>query len=410
MQLQSGQNILLSSSSITLNLRYPVRPGFNGEPDTCVFLLNAQGKVSGDNDFIFFNNLSSPEGAVELTLGTQLSSVHIELSHVSLSVQKIAVTLVIDGSDTITGLQHLNLQVPGFASFDLETVGRSEKAIIVAEVYRHNGNWKLRALGQGFNGGLEPLAISYGVDVAPTAPRPARISLEKKLETKSPRLVSLAKKASVSLTKNKLDTLEAAVAFVLDASGSMSGQFSKGNVQSVLDRIAILAAQFDDDGEMDVWGFGEKHKKYPNVTLDNLDDYIQTIRGSGKRSAWENLPGLGGTNNEPPVMEEIIDYFKDSKIPVYIVFITDGGISKTGAIKNAIRRSANYPIFWKFVGLGGASYGILKNLDDFTDRRVDNTHFFAMDDFGAISDEKLYDNLLEEFRPWINEIKKLDIL
>ncbi|ELN5535040.1 VWA domain-containing protein [Klebsiella pneumoniae] len=413
MQLQSGQNILLSSSSVTLNLRYPVRPGFNGEPDTCVFMLNAQGKVSGDNDFIFFNNLSSPEGALKLTAGTQQSSVHIDLNRVSSAVQKIAITLVIDGSDTITGLQNLNLQASGIASFDPETTGRSEKAIIVAEVYRHNGSWKLRALGLGFNGGLEPLAMSYGVDVAQTAPQPAqpaRISLEKKLETKSPRLVSLAKKASVSLTKNKLETLEAAVAFVLDASGSMSGQFSKGNVQSVLDRIAVLAAQFDDDGEMDVWGFGEKHKKYPNVTLDNLDDYIQTIRGSGKRSAWENLPGLGGTNNEPPVMEEIVDYFKDSKIPVYIVFITDGGISKTGAIKNAIRRSANFPIFWKFVGLGGSSYGILKNLDDFTDRRVDNTHFFAMDDFGSISDEKLYDNLLEEFRPWIDETKRLNIL
>lgn len=84
----------------------------------------------------------------------------------------------------------------------------------------------------------------------------------------------------------------------------MSGQFSKGNVQSVLDRIAVLAAQFDDDGEMDVWGFGEKHKKYPNVTLDNLDTYIQSIRGAGKRSSRENLPGLGGTNNEPPVMED----------------------------------------------------------------------------------------------------------
>ncbi len=123
-----------------------------------------------------------------------------------------------------------------------------------------------------------------------------------------------------------------------------------------------------------------------------------------------NRPGLGGTNNEPPVMEEIVDYFKDSKIPVYVVFITDGGISKTRAIKDAIRRSANYPIFWKFVGLGGSSYGILKNLDDFTDRRVDNTHFFAMDDFGSISDEKLYDNLLEEFRPWIDETKRLGIL
>lgn len=417
MQLQSGQNIPLTSSSITLNLQYPVRPAFRGEPDTCVFMLNAQGKVSGDNDFIFFNNLSSPEGAVKLTPGTQQSSVHIELNRVSPAVQKIALTLVIDGSDTITGLQQLSLQAPGIASFDPETAGRSEKAIIVAEVYRYNGNWKLRALGQGFNGGLEPLAISYGVDVSSPAPAPApqpsaapTISLEKKLEKQAPRLVSLAKKATVSLTKHKLNTLQASVAFVLDASGSMYDEFSNGHVQSVLDRIAVLATQFDDDGEMDLWGFAEKHRKYQNVTLRNLDNYVETIQGSGKRSRWELLPGLGGTNNEPPVMEEIVDYYQESKLPVYIVFITDGGISKTRAIKDVIRRSANYPIFWKFVGLGGSNYGILKNLDDFTDRKIDNTHFFAMDNFATVSDEALYDNLLEEFRTWIDEAKSKNIL
>lgn len=380
-------------------------------------MLNAQGKVSGDNDFIFFNNLSSPEGAVKLIPGMQQSSVNIELNRVSTAVQKIALTLVIDGSDTITGLAQLTLQAPGIASFDPETAGRSEKAIIVAEVYRHNGNWKLRALGQGFNGGLEPLAISYGVDVSSPAPAPAAqpstapvISLEKKLEKQAPRLVSLAKKATVSLTKHKLDKLQASVAFVLDASGSMTGEFSKGHVQSVLDRIAVLATQFDDDGEMDLWGFVEKHRKYPNVTLANLDNYVKTIQASGKGSRWELLPGLGGTNNEPPVMEEIVDYYRDSKLPVYIVFITDGGISKTKAIKDVIRRSANYPIFWKFVGLGGSNYGILKNLDDFTDRKIDNTHFFAMDDFASVSDEALYDNLLEEFRTWIDETKLKNII
>lgn len=413
MHLQPGQNIPLHAQFFTLNLNYPAREGFKGEPDTCLFMLNAHGKVSGDSDFIFYNNLTSAEGAVKLATGHQQSSIDIALERVPLSISKIAVTLVIDGSETISGLNVLSLRAPGIAEFVVETQGRSEKAIVLAEVYRHNGIWKLRALGQGFNGGLEPLAVSYGVDISQPVSQPVlptRISLEKKLGNKAPRLISLAKKATVSLTKNKLDTLEAAVAFVLDASGSMSGQFNKGHVQSVLDRIAILATQFDDDGEMDVWGFGERHKKYPDVTLDNLDDYVVTIRGKGKRSGWENLPGLGGTNNEPPVMEEIIDYFKDSRIPVYIVFITDGGISKTRAIKDAIRRSAYYPIFWKFVGLGGSSYGILKNLDDFTDRRVDNTHFFAMDDFGSISDEELYDNLLEEFSPWIDNVRKLGMI
>lgn len=417
MQLQAGQNIPLDVSTLTLQLNYPLRHGFAGEPDTCLFMLNSQGKVSGDSDFIFFNQLTSPEGAVRLTPGTGQASVYIDLDRVPATTQKIAITLVIDGSETISGFSQLNIQAQGIAEFNLDTADRCEKAIILAEVYRHNGKWKLRALGQGFNGGLEPLAISYGVDVAAPAPTPApqpaaapTVSLEKKLAAQAPRLVSLAKKATVSLTKHKLDTLKASVAFVLDASGSMNHQFKKGHVQSVLDRIAILAVQFDDDGEMDVWGFAERHKKYNNVTLANLDNYIYAIQGSGKRSMWEILPGLGGTNNEPPVMEEIVDYYQDSKLPVFVVFITDGGISKTRAIKEAIRRSANYPIFWKFVGLGGSRYGILEDFDAFTDRRVDNTHFFAMDDFATVSDEQLYDSLLEEFRTWIEEAKAQKIL
>ena len=416
MKLQPGQNTLLQPSILVLNLDSPASTGFSGEPDTCLFLLNEQGKVNGDSDFIFFNNLKSPEGAVSLTPATQQSSIRIELTSVPSNIHKIAVTVVIDGSDTINGLRQLTLNVDGVASFEVDTPGRREKAIILAEVYRYQGGWKIRALGQGFNGGLEPLAVSFGVDVAaPSEPaalpvKSGKISLEKKLESRAPRLVSLAKEATVSLAKHKLDTIEASVAFVLDASGSMTGQFKRGHVQSVLDRIAVLAAQFDDDGDMDLWGFAERHRKYPDVTLDNLDGYICAIQHPGKRSSWEILPGLGGTNNEPPVMEEIVDYYRDSKIPVYIVFITDGGISKTRAIKDAIRRSANYPIFWKFVGLGGTNYGILKNLDDFTDRRIDNTHFFAMDDFASVADDKLFDQLLEEFRTWHEQAKALKLL
>jgi hypothetical protein len=90
---------------------------------------------------------------------------------------------------------------------------------------------------------------------------------------------------------------------------------------------------------------------------------------------------------------------------VYVVFITDGGISKTRAIKEAIRRSANYPIFWKFVGLGGSNYGILQDLDNFNDRRIDNTHFFAIDNFASLAEDRLYDLLLEEFKPWLDAAK-----
>jgi len=376
-------------------------------------MLNAEEKVTGDADFIFYNNLSAAGGSVKLNPGHQHAVVHFALDQIPDTIQKIAITMVIDGSDTISGLVQLKLSAESQATFFVDLNGRTEKAVIMGEVYRYQGNWKLRALGQGFNGGLEPLAVSYGVDVEPAAevvPQPARISLEKKLEGKAPALISLAKKASISLAKHKLDTVEARVAFVLDASGSMTGQFKKGHVQAVLDRIAVLSVQFDDDGTMDVWGFAERHKKYPDVTLDNLDGYIAAIQNTGKRSAWEILPGLGGTNNEPPVMNEVIDYFKDSTLPVFVVCITDGGISKTREIKEAIRRSANYPVFWKFVGLGGSNYGILERLDTFSDRRVDNSNFFAIDNFAHIKDEELYEKLLEEFKDWLGLAKKEGII
>lgn len=407
--LLAGQNMVLPAGMLNLELSYPARPGFTSAIDVCAFMLNTAGKVGRDDEFIFYNNPASTEGAVVLESAGFSARVKLRLADIPAHITKVALTVVIDGMNALEGLQHLILSVPGVANFTVDTVGRQEKAFIVGEVYRHNQQWKLRALGQGFNGGLEPLARHYGVDVssAPPAPVPVTtVSLEKKIADKAPRLVSLAKNATVSLVKHHLQSVKARVAFVLDASGSMKGQFSKGNVQAVLESIAVLAVQFDDDGAMDVWGFGQKHKKYPDVTLDNLDGYIASIQKGGAKSGWENLPGLGGTNNEPPVMQEITEFFRTSDLPVYVVFITDGGISKTREIKEVIRLSANYPIFWKFVGLGGRNYGILEELDNFTDRRLDNTHFFPIDNFASLKSDQLYDLLLAEFKTWYDAVKQ----
>jgi len=410
MELQSGQNIALNQPLLRITLSYPGTAAFRSEIDASAFMLSAQNKVRGDADFIFFNQPSAPNGSLSLTSYAGSSQFSLDLRKVDADIVKIALTLVFDGPDSVSGLQRIQMNAEGVATFDIPLAGRSEKALIVAEVYRHNGNWKLRASGQGFNGGLEPLAVHFGVDVSSPAPTSTTVSLEKRIQEKAPRLISLAKTVTVSLAKHNLQSVKAKVAFVLDASGSMTGEFKKGNVQAVLDRIAVLAVQFDDDGDMDMWGFAEKHRKYKDVTLDNLDGYVADIQNSARRGRWENLPGLGGINNEPPVLEEIIDTFKHSDLPVYVVFITDGGISKTRAIKEAIRRSANYPIFWKFLGLGGSGYGILEQLDTFTDRRIDNTHFFAIDDFATMSDERLYDLLLEEFKDWTVAARKERIM
>ena len=59
------------------------------------------------------------------------------------------------------------------------------------------------------------------------------------------------------------------------------------------------------------------------------------------------------------------------------------------------------PIFWQFVGIGGSDYGILEELDTMKKRVVDNADFFAIDNIDALSDEELYEKLLNEFPKWL---------
>lgn len=409
MELAPGQNTAIHVNDIEVKLTYIQRNDFCSDIDASAFLLDADEKVSGDLDMIFFNQPQNANQSVVMESRPGEAIFRINLAGVPVTVNKIAVTVVIDGKDTLDGLQELKLMCDGH-TFPIPIAGRTEKALIVAHIYRHNGMWKLRAVGQGFNGGLHPLALHFGVDVSNPEPAPVpTVSLEKKL-SKAPKLISLAKPITVSLEKHRLKEVKAQVAFVLDASGSMSGQFRRGNVQAVLERVTALAVQFDDDGVMPVWAFGEKFKRYDDVTLDNIEGYIDRIRNEGKRSMWEVLPGLGGTNNEPPVLDAVNKEFKDSTLPVYVVFITDGGISKTRLIKDKLRESANLPVFYKFLGLGGSNYGILESLDKFSDRLVDNTHFFPVDDYEQVSDETLYDQLLIEFREWIDTAKAKRIL
>lgn len=431
MELQAGQNIVLNQSAVRISVAYPKTARFHSDVDASAFMLSIENKVRCDDDFIFFNQPSAPNGSLDLIPSEESSLFKLDLNRIDRDIVKIAITLVIDGADSVSGLQHIKLDIYDVATFNIPFLNeRTEKALILGEFYRHNGNWKFRALGAGFNGGLEPLAINYGVEISiptltpppPPTPTPtpmpitsvasnsSTINLEKRIQQKAPHLVSLAKTASISLTKYNLQSVKAKVAFVLDASGSMREQFKKGYVQSVLERIAVLAVQFDDDGSMDVWCFAEKHCKYDDVTLDNLNGYIERIQKTGQRTMFEILPGLGGINNEPPCMTDIVNFFEDSNVPVYVVFITDGGISRSKEIKEVIRRSANCAIFWKFVGLGGRNYGILQDLDDFTDRLIDNTNFFSIDDFATMNDETLYNLLLQEFNEWNQAARKRGII
>ena len=425
LQLTRGQKTKLADLTSALQLRAHIMaraPGLTF--DFSCFGVDANGKLSDDRYFIFYNQKASPEGAINL--GNQ-GAFDLDLSRVPASIARLVFVATIDGNGTMSNLQigafTLNANGGEVARFELKGSDfGAEKAVMVAEVYRKDV-WRVAAVGQGFAGGLDAVLTHFGgeaIEAAPAqkapvqAPPAPKISLDKdeqlriKLEKSAPQLVDLSKKLAVSLQKKGLSDIVARVALVLDASGSMTGQYQKGAVQAVVDRIATLAMRLDDDGELDCWGFASRHQKLPEVTLGNVQGYI--ARATEKSSMMSIIGKLGVSNNEPPVMREILDFYRRSELPAFVVFISDGGVGSGSDIKKVLVEASKFPIFWQFVGLGGSGYGILQELDTMSGRTVDNANFFHVDDLARISDDELYDRLLGEFPQWLRDAKRAGVL
>lgn len=236
-----------------------------------------------------------------------------------------------------------------------------------------------------FKGKLAPDYVAPTEETKAVDESLAKVELTKK--------VNLAKEEvqKVCLTKAPLNGLKAHVGLVLDFSGSMDGLYRNGTVQEVVEKILPLAMQFDDNGEMEVWIFDNGFHRLPNITLDNLAGYV--ARETKKYR-------MGGTCYAP-VIENVVKTYSDSKLPAYVMFLTDGDNSDKLSTDDAIRKASNRPIFWQFVGLGNASFDYLQHLDDMQGRYVDNADFFKV----KTADKITYKDLLNEFPSWLVESK-----
>lgn len=219
-------------------------------------------------------------------------------------------------------------------------------------------------------------------------------------ETSLVQKVNLAKEEvhKVCLDKKPLIDLKAKVALVLDYSGSMDWLYNNGTVQRVVEKMLPLAMNFDDDGSMETWLFSDSCSRLKDANLNNLDGYIKR-ETKGK--------SMGGTNYSP-VMKEVINFYKGERLPVYVIFITDGDNfdSDKPETTATITEAAKKPIFWQFVGLGNSGFSYLEGLDNLEDRYVDNADFFSVKN----ADDITYQDLLEEFPTWLSDQKVKDML
>ena len=187
--LSKGGNISLSKEApgltrILVGLGWDVRQtdGADFDLDASAFLLNGTGKVRSDADFIFYNQLESACKSVRHT-GDNLTgegdgddeSLDVDLAKVPAEVHRLAVAVTIHEGEArrqnfgmvSNAFVRVVDQVTGreITRYDLNEDASVETAMIFGEVYRHNADWKFRAVGQGFKGGLGPLAKSFGVSV-----------------------------------------------------------------------------------------------------------------------------------------------------------------------------------------------------------------------------------------------------
>ncbi|MCS0791463.1 VWA domain-containing protein [Cytobacillus firmus] len=218
--------------------------------------------------------------------------------------------------------------------------------------------------------------------------------------------ISLLKKsAGIVLEKKNLTNVTARVGLVLDISGSMRKLYKNGTVQRVVERILAVASQFDDDGALDIWVYDNEFSRLKPVTEHDFEGYVdQYILNN-------DLIHKFGRNDEPPVMEDVIQKYTSedpSKDPAFIVFINDGGCKRT--IKKPVSASSDKPLFWQFVGIGDSNFEVLEKLDEMDGRYIDNASFFHIKDIETISDNELYDLLLNEFPDWLKEAKEKNVI
>lgn len=187
--LTKGGNVSLTKqapglTAVTLGLGWDARTT-DGQPfdlDASALACNDQGRVLSDAHFVFFNNLTSPDGSVEHT-GDNVTGegegddeqIKVHLANVPAEVDKIVFAVSIYDADarrqSFGQVRNAFIRVINqageaeLARYDLSEDASTETAMIFAELYRNAGEWKFRAVGQGYASGLAGIAKDFGVNL-----------------------------------------------------------------------------------------------------------------------------------------------------------------------------------------------------------------------------------------------------
>ncbi|MCP5158921.1 MAG: TerD family protein [Gammaproteobacteria bacterium] len=187
--LQKGQNVSLSKQApglkkVRFGLGWDLRKtdGSDFDLDASAFVLDGNGKVLSDQHFVFYNNAQDPSGAISHKGDNRTGEgegddevIEAELNLMTPNVAKVAFVVTIHDAEArkqnfgqVANAYIRALNAEGdqeIARYDLSEDASTETAMIFGELYRHNDEWKFKAIGQGYAGGLAAVAKDFGVNL-----------------------------------------------------------------------------------------------------------------------------------------------------------------------------------------------------------------------------------------------------
>lgn len=174
----------LTAATVALGWKARATDGAEFDLDASLFMLGANGKVRSDADFIFYGNKVSADGSIEHTGDDKVGSkdgatsadveqIRIDLSKVPAAIERLAVVVTIyaaaDRRQSFGQVSGAFMRVINdadgqeAAKYDLSEDYSTETGMVFGEIYRSAGDWKFRAVGQGYKGGLASLCQEYGI-------------------------------------------------------------------------------------------------------------------------------------------------------------------------------------------------------------------------------------------------------
>jgi len=408
----------LSAKSCRIGFRWDSSSASGYALDVSIMMLSERGKLEKEEDFIFYNNLSSGDGSINMDsspFGNYKNTSRVMLDKVTNQVSRLLLVITIDNAvalgQSFAKIRDLTLDILDdqkniIYSYAIDGLSK-ETAVIAGEIYKKNNEWRFMATGNGFNSGLAALLREYGSEavqiqednVPPPVPPVIRQNqpINNFQQTSAPknpvgsrefitnynRRNQLVKRL---LTSSGINSGRLSFSLCLDLSVSMSMALKSGYVQEIFELLLPLAMEFENNGNIPVFLFNDQAFLHQNpLSFANTDSFVN-------HEILFNYH-LSGTKYAPAI--DLISQKLNPGEKNYVLFLTDGDCEDFSAAEISLKRVSNSQIFWKFVGLEGNSgkYSFLNKINGIAPQVSD---FYLLNSIRYIDENAFYQGLINK--------------